>query len=61
MRGDHAPHTGGPHHQVLAFGEEYGRIIIHSASADASADLSAETPENRFSKLKILLKHSRML
>ena len=33
------------------------RIIIHSASADASAD----TPENRFSKLKILLKHSRML
>ena len=31
----------------------YG-IIIHSASADASADLSAE-------KLKILLKHSRML
>ena len=33
------------------------RIIIHSASADASADM----PENRFIKLKILLKHSRML
>ena len=37
------------------------RIIIHSASADASADLSADMPEERFIKLKILLKHSRML
>ena len=36
-------------------------IIIHSASADATADLSAETPENTFTKLKILLKHSRMI
>ena len=33
------------------------RIIIHSASADASAEI----PENRFIKLKILLKHSGML
>ena len=32
-------------------------IIIHSASADLSADML----ENRFIKLKILLKHSRML
>ena len=36
-------------------------IIIHSASADASADLSADMPENRLIKLKIILKHSRML
>ena len=36
-------------------------IIIHSAFADASADLSADMPEDRFIKLKILLKHSRML
>ena len=36
-------------------------IIIHSASADASADTSADMPEGRFSKLNILLKHSRML
>ena len=40
---------------------DYIWIIIHSASVDASADLSAEMPENRFIKLKILLKHSRML
>ena len=33
------------------------KIIIHSASADLSADM----PEDRFIKLKILLKHSRML
>ena len=32
-------------------------IIIHSASADASSDM----PVERFIKLKILLKHSRML
>ena len=36
---------------------DYLWIIIHSASAE----LSAEMPENRFIKLKILLKHSRML
>ena len=36
-------------------------IIIHSASADVSADLSADMPENRLIKLKIILKHSRML
>ena len=35
------------------------RIIIHSASADASTDLSADMPEDGFFKLKILLKHSR--
>ena len=34
-------------------------LIIASASADVSADLSADIPENRFWKLKILLKHSR--
>ena len=39
----------------------YGWIIIHSASVDASADLSAVMPENRLIKLKIILKHSRML
>ena len=39
----------------------YLRMIIHSASANASADLSADMPKNRFIKLKILLKHSRML
>ena len=33
------------------------KIIIHSASAD----LSAVMLEDRFIKLKILLKHSRML
>ena len=32
-------------------------IIIHSASANTSADM----PEGRFIKLKILLKHSGML
>ena len=32
-------------------------IFIHSASADLYADL----PEDRLFKLKILLKHSRML
>ena len=37
------------------------KIIIHSASADASADLSADMPENTLIKLKIILKHSRML
>ena len=36
-------------------------IIIHSASADASADLSLNMSEDRFIKLKIVLKHSRML
>ena len=35
----------------------YRQIIKHSASADTSADM----PEGRFIKLKILLKHSRML
>ena len=40
--------------RVTIFRSILDRIIIHSASADASADLSAE-------KLKILLKHSRML
>ena len=39
----------------------YIQIIIHSASADSSADLSADMPENRLIKLKIILKHSRML
>ena len=39
----------------------YSWIIIHSASADESADLSADMPEDRFIKLKIILKHSRML
>ena len=33
------------------------RIIIHSGYADLSADI----PEDRFFKLNILLKHSRML
>ena len=37
------------------------RIIIHSASGDASADVSADMPKNRLIKLKIILKHSRML
>ena len=37
------------------------RIIIHSASADASADVSADMPENRLIKLEIILKHSRIL
>ena len=36
-------------------------LIIASASADASADTSADMPEGRLIKLKILLKHSRML
>ena len=34
----------------------FHQISIHSASADTSADMS----EVRFSKLNILLKHSRM-
>ena len=38
-------------------GKIKARIIIHSASAD----LSAEMPKNRLIKLKIILKHSRML
>ena len=36
------------------------KLILPSTSADASADLSADMPEDRFIKLKILLKHSRM-
>ena len=39
----------------------FKKIIIASASADASADLSADMTENRLMKLKIILKHSRML
>ena len=39
----------------------YDGIIIHSASADASADVSADMPENRLIKLEIILKHSRIL
>ena len=37
--------------------DSYFQIIIASASADVSADM----PENRLIKLKIILKHSRML
>ena len=40
---------------------DYVWIIIHSAAADAAADLSADMPKNRLKKLKIILKHSRML
>ena len=40
--------------------EDYGKLILPSTSADVSADLSADMPEDRFIKLKILLKHSRM-
>ena len=51
-------------HEDLSNGgitQDVNRIIIHSASADTSADLSADMPENRLIKLKIILKHSRML
>ena len=44
----------------LIFKENYSWIILPSTSADASAYLSADMPEDRFIKLKILLKHSRM-
>ena len=47
--------------EIHSIKDKYAKIIIHSASADASADLSADMPENRVIKLKILLKHSRML
>ena len=40
---------------------DYYLLILPSTSADTSADLSADMPEDRFIKLKILLKHSRML
>ena len=49
---------------TLKFSQEmpdYIWIIIHSLSADAFEDLSADMPEDRFIELKILLKHSRML
>ena len=46
---------------ILLIWTNIPRIIIHSASADASADVSAGMPENRLIKLKTILKHSRML
>ena len=46
-----------PELERIVIMEHSPRIIIHSASADASADM----PENRLIKLKIILKHSRML
>ena len=58
--------TDGNKIRLLSFQQENthrdkSKIILGGASADASADLSADILENRFIKLKILLKHSRML
>ena len=51
------PHSGRITKTSILCRGDYRQIIIHSASADASADM----PENRLIKLKIILKHSRML